>query len=170
MQPWWWLIPKSFGLYFKQLFFISFFLDHSLFSTMCSPCFLMICRASSPYLRPHKLFSSFVFCFSCSWLCYIHSEKPALKCLLKVREIHTTHGNAQCAGVWLFWRLKRCISLLPNNAQHAENNLRFFKGLGYIEVKTQLLKFPKVNSQKISQFSLISFVGISVLCIALLFF
>ena len=123
MQPWWWLIPKSFGLYFKQLFFISFFLDHSLFSTMCSPCFLMICRASSPYLRPHKLFSSFDFCFSCSWLCYIHSEKPALKCLLKVRKIHTTYGNAQCASVWLFWRLKRCISLLPNNAQHAEKYL-----------------------------------------------
>ena len=30
---------------------------------MCSPCFVMICRASSPYLRPYKLFYSFIFCF-----------------------------------------------------------------------------------------------------------
>ena len=72
---------------------------------------------------PVNFFLLLFFAFYVRDYVYIHLKKPSLKYLVKVRKIHTTYGNAQCTGVWLFWRLKTCISLLPNNAQRAENNL-----------------------------------------------
>ena len=45
--------------------------------------------------------------------------------------------------------------------------IAFFKELGKIELETQLLKFTKIKSPKISEFSIISLVGMSVLCVAL---
>ena len=44
--------------------------------------------------------------------------------------------------------------------------IAFFKEFGKIELETQLL-YPKIKSPKISEFSLISLVGMSVLCVAL---
>ena len=43
----------------------------------------------------------------------------------------------------------------------------FFKEYGKIELETQLLQVSKIKSQKISEFSLISFVSMSMLCVAL---
>ena len=43
----------------------------------------------------------------------------------------------------------------------------FFKEYGKIESETQLLQVSKIKSQKISEFSLISFVSMSMLCVAL---
>ena len=71
---------------------------------------------------PINFFFVSFFAFRARDSVYIHPKKPALKCLLKVRKIHATYGNAQCTGVWLFLRHKACISLLPNNVQRAEKN------------------------------------------------
>ena len=72
--------------------------DHSLFPTMCSPCFLMICRASSLYLRLHKLFFFFRFLLFVfvTMFTYI-PKKPALKCLLKARNISNVR---KCSVLW----------------------------------------------------------------------
>ena len=72
--------------------------------------------------NPTNFFLLLFFCFSCSWLCLHTFQKASIKMLTQSQK-DTPYGNAQCAGVWLFWWLKTCISLLPNNAQRTENNL-----------------------------------------------
>ena len=58
----------------------------------------------------------------------------------------------------MFLHLSNTITVVMN---------AFFKEYGKIESETQLLQVSKIKSQKISEFSLITFVSMSMLCVAL---